>query len=110
MKNCKNGRRQSLSKSKEPGVGKAVNELVSGYVHHVSQSQGLPLRELLLAIEKKIIASVLLLSAMNEKKSSGLLGLKPTTLCEKMKRFGIHCRDRGEYAQMPAAKKDSSLL
>ena len=49
----------------------------------------MPLNEFMDQLEREIIQYALLISEENQKKAAFLLGIKPPTLCEKMKRYQI---------------------
>lgn len=52
-------------------------------------SEKIPLKEFIKNLEKKIIINALLITNGNQKLSASLLGIKPTTLNEKIKNFDI---------------------
>jgi len=76
---------------------KAVNDLVILYIASIYGNRELTLRELLLTIEKKIVASVMGMTNLNEKETSYLLGVKRSTLCEKLKRFELRSSRLKKY-------------
>jgi DNA-binding NtrC family response regulator len=53
----------------------------------------LPLKDFVNEFEKQIIEEVLFLTRGNQKKAAYLLGVKPTTFCEKMKKYKILLRN-----------------
>ena len=57
------------------------------------QMDGADLRSLMLAYERRLIAEALEAYRGNQRRAAHALGLLPTTLNEKMKRFGLRPRD-----------------
>ena len=53
------------------------------------------LRSRLLAYERQLIERALLACGGHQRRAARALGLRPTTLNEKMKRFGLRPRDGG---------------
>lgn len=91
---------QKSSMAKEYSVQQmeqAVNELLIVYIASIYGSGGVTLRELLLNIEKKIVACVMGMTNLNEKEASYLLGVKRSTLCEKLKRFDLRSSRLKKY-------------
>lgn len=78
-------------------IEKAMNELLIAYIASIYGSRELTLRELLLNLEKKIVASVMGMTNLNEKEASYLLGVKRSTLCEKLKRFDLRSSRLKKY-------------
>jgi len=68
----------------------ARNELIRHYLAISLQSREVPLKEFLNRLEKQLIESALFVSFGNQRRASSVLGVKPTCLNEKIKRFGIH--------------------
>ena len=56
-------------------------------------NEGSDLRSLMLAYERRLIAEALEEYRGNQRRAAHALGLLPTTLNEKMKRFGLRPRD-----------------
>ena len=48
---------------------------------------GMPLKQLMNNIEKMIIDSTLTVTRGSQKKAAAILGIKQTSLCEKIKKF-----------------------
>jgi DNA-binding NtrC family response regulator len=53
-------------------------------------SAPLDLRARVLAYERRLIAAALAEAGGNQRRAARLLGILPTTLHEKLKRFGLH--------------------
>lgn len=68
----------------------ARNELIRHYLAISLQTGEVTLKEFLGRIEKQLIESALFVSYGNQRRASSVLGVKPTCLNEKIKRFGIH--------------------
>ena len=60
-----------------------------------------PLKEMVEDYERKIVVMALELSHWNQRRAASSLGLLPSTLSEKMKRFGLR-RSRDEGAEQVA--------
>jgi len=73
------------------------NEFGENLAHNVKfknlLNRSIPLKEFINEFEKQIIEQVLLFTHGNEKRAAYLLGVKPTTLCEKMKKHKIILRN-----------------
>ena len=67
-------------------------ELFDLFVEFFSKKQPLGLKGLIDELEKRIIITVLARVHGNQKEAARALGLKYTTLNEKVKKFGIHFR------------------
>ena len=78
-------------------IDQAVNELLIVYIANIYGNGGIALRELLLSVEKKIVACVMGMTNLNEKEASYLLGVKRSTLCEKLKRFDLRSNRLKKY-------------
>jgi hypothetical protein len=59
---------------------------------------GHDLRSLVEAYERRLIVSALSAAGGRQNRAAAILGMLPTTLCEKMKRLGISLRGYGELA------------
>ncbi len=64
------------------------------------------LRELLISFERNIIVTALFAAEGNQKRAAAALGLLPTTLQEKLKRFGLINHRFGR----PHPEADKTLL
>jgi DNA-binding NtrC family response regulator len=71
--------------------------------------QNIPLKAFLDGFEKKILLSSLRLSNGNQRHAAAMLGIKPTALFEKMRKYGIRTR-RGKStgARETAAPQQAS--
>jgi len=65
------------------------NELVRHYLTISLGEGGVMLKEFLGGLEKQLIESALFISYGNQRRASAILGVKPTCLNEKIKRYGI---------------------
>lgn len=73
--------KENLKRSKE--------ELIKNYLIMNFVVETIPLSAIMFDIEKDLINYALLISEQNQKKAAFLLGLKPSTLCEKIKKFRL---------------------
>jgi len=67
-------------------------EIFDLFVEFFSKKQPLGLKGLIDELEKRIIVTVLVRVHGNQKEAARALGLKYTTLNEKVKKYGIHFR------------------
>ena len=85
------------SRMDEKQSQKNPNELRENLVNNVRFKDlidmSIPLREFVNEFEKQMIEHVLSFTHGSEKRAAYLLGIKPTTLCEKMKKHKIILRD-----------------
>jgi DNA-binding NtrC family response regulator len=63
-----------------------------------------PLKEMVEDYERKIVLMALELSHWNQRRAASSLGLLPSTLSEKMKRFGLR-RTRDEVPEAPSSNE-----
>ena len=63
--------------------------LVSIYILRNIKNQNLPLKKFISDFEKKLIKNTLLITNGNLKSTASILGIKHTTLFEKIKRYNI---------------------
>jgi DNA-binding protein Fis len=70
-----------------PELHSAVNNLIVSYFNDHEGSPILPLKEFITLLEKQLILRSLILNLGNQSKTAADLGLKPTTLCEKLNRL-----------------------
>lgn len=88
---------RSRSRINEKQSQKNPNELGKDLVNNVKFKDlidmSIPLKEFVNEFEKQIIEQVLLFTHGSEKRAAYLLGVKPTTLCEKMKKHKIMLRN-----------------
>lgn len=87
---------------KENGTGvlsrritEARDELIRNYILMIAREQGVSLKSFIGEMEKQLIECALLVSFGNQRQASRLLGVKPTSLNEKIKRYGIRRLDAG---------------
>lgn len=63
------------------------DSLVKSYLSSNLENPDLPLKSFIHGLEQKIVTYALQIAMGNQKNAAHLLGLKPTTLGEKLKRF-----------------------
>lgn len=80
---------------------KARQELITAYTLSNFADYIQPLNDFVEALEKEIIQYALIISEENQKKAAFLLGLKPPTLCEKMKRYDIKLDNSLKQTALP---------
>lgn len=73
-------------------VEKATESLVFAYLFVNRNLKSTPLKEFMNDFEKKTLLACLCISRDNQKDAAALLGIKPTTLFEKMRKHGINGR------------------
>jgi len=73
--------------------------VVDHRVHSEPPSDRLVLRDLLASFERNLIVAALLAAGGNQKRAAAALGVLPTTLSEKLRRFGLIApkRDRAPW-------------
>lgn len=77
------------------GVQEKISiDLLSHFLEYFCFEQNIPLKKLLLTVEKNILMRVLLRCNGNQKEAAKILGINYTTLNEKVKRFGIKFQKR----------------
>lgn len=76
----------------EENLKNAREDFIKNYLIVNFAVQTIPLSDFLSELEQDLIKYTLLISEQNQKKAAFLLGLKPSTLCEKMKKFNIKPR------------------
>ncbi len=76
----------NLEKSKEI--------LISSYIIGNCMDRNIPLKKFINKLESELIKKTLLVADGNQRTAASILGIKPTTLNEKMKKFGIKKIDR----------------
>jgi len=76
-------------------LAEARDELVQNYILMISRKQGVSLKSFIGDMEKHLIECALLVSFGNQRQASRLLRVKPTSLNEKIKRYGIRRLDPG---------------
>lgn len=69
-------------------------DLLSHFLEYFCFEQKIPLRKLLLTVEKNILLRVLSRCNGNQKEAAKILGMNYTTLNEKIKRYGIRFQRR----------------
>jgi hypothetical protein len=73
-------------------LSRTTESLVFAYLAANLKSKNIPLKEFMDGFEEKILLACLRLTYSNQKNAAALLKLKPTTLCEKMRKLGINGR------------------
>lgn len=68
---------------------KAIEILAKSYIKNNLTSELTPLKDFINKIERSVIDSTLLLTMGNQKNASEILGVKKTSLNQKIKRFKI---------------------
>jgi len=77
------------------------DNIIKSYILNNFASEITPLGEFIDGLEGDIIKYALLISEDNQKKAAFLLGLKPPTLCEKMKRYNIKLDSELRHTALP---------
>ena len=72
-------------------------DLIMLFVDYFCIDQNLPLNEVLLYVEKAAILTALAKANGNQKEAAHSLGMKYTTLFEKMRRYNINIRKKTVY-------------
>ena len=65
-------------------------EVFDIFMEHLCRERPILLKDLMDRIEKDLIVRSLRMAGGNQKQAAGILGVKYTTLHEKLKKFGIH--------------------
>jgi DNA-binding NtrC family response regulator len=94
----------------EKDFHKAREQLVKTYLLKSFAVQTVPLSEFMDTLEKDLISYALLISEENQKKAAFLLGLKVTTMCEKMKKHNISMNKSGRYPTLLKSLTEISNL
>ncbi len=75
------------------GVGKEIDNskevLIRSFILNNCMKKNIPLKNFIYEIEKEMIIKALKVSGGNQRVASFILGIKPTTLNEKIKKFHI---------------------
>jgi DNA-binding NtrC family response regulator len=66
--------------------------VVDHHVHSEPLGDRLVLRDLLASVEKSLVVVALLAAEGNQKRAAAALGVLPSTLSEKLRRFGLLAR------------------
>lgn len=83
---------RSLEKTKE--------SLVFAYLGANMSFKNIPLKEFLDSFERKILLASLRMTRGHQKDAAALLGIKPTALFEKMRKYGINGRRKKLSAKL----------
>ncbi len=82
--------------------------LIRTYIlENVAQCEHLSLKEFIRSFEKKLIDYALRISNHNQKKAASILGVKPTALCEKIKRYEL--KTDSEFNNSTASEFDEIM-
>ncbi len=85
--------RETTSKGPTPQVSrKRSTRFISRVAVRLSHETPLPLKDVIEELEKKVIVQVLSEVEGNQKDAAKILGMKYTTLNEKLKRYGIRIK------------------
>lgn len=84
-------RRQAEAVTDQDALNQSLKQLqdslIKSYLSSNLEDPGLPLKSFINGLEQKIVTYALQIAMGNQKNAAHLLGLKPTTLGEKLKRF-----------------------
>jgi DNA-binding protein Fis len=69
-----------------------ADRLLLAYLESIGGSRGIPLREFLWEIEREIVLASLRMTRGNQRRTAALLGVKPTALFHKARKFAINPR------------------
>jgi DNA-binding protein Fis len=80
-----------IATKRKGGAGESTEgrEVFDLFVDYLCREQPILLKDLMDRIEKDIIVRSLRMAEGNQKQAAGILGVKYTTLHEKLKKFGI---------------------
>ena len=87
-----NSQETQILSEEDKTIKALVAELLDPFIERLSQEDHVPLRSLLSAIERAILVRFLSDFNGNQKETSDYLGLKLSTLNEKIKKHNIHFR------------------
>jgi len=73
----------------EEAIRLTRSKLVEHFIRMNDSRRKLPLKDFIDRVERELIEHALLVSFWNQRRASVLLGIKPTCLNEKIKKFGI---------------------
>ncbi len=88
----------------------AIEHLTKSFIIKNFADHPLPLNDLLRETEMEIIKYALIVSEDSQKKAAHILGLNTTTLCEKMKKFGITKTERNKNKALEKSLKEISTF
>jgi DNA-binding protein Fis len=94
----------------EENLSDAKENFIKNYLIMNFAVQTIPLNNILFELEKDLIKYALLISEENQKKAAFLLGLNPSTLCEKMKKFNIKRQKTTKEAALLKSLKEISTF
>jgi DNA-binding NtrC family response regulator len=69
-----------------------ANELLSAYLDSLLNSRGVPLKDFMWDLEREILRTSLKMTHGHQKNSAAILGIKPTTMFQKMLKFALNPR------------------
>jgi DNA-binding NtrC family response regulator len=85
----------------QENIKKNCEQMIKNYIFLNSLNKGLPLKNFINNLEKNLIDLALSMTKGNQKDVCMILGIKESTLCEKIKRYKIqkqrHCIDYLQY-------------
>lgn len=80
------------SRRAAPALDSRADELLSAYLDSLLNSRGIPLKDFMWDLERKILLASLKMTHGHQKNSAAILGIKPTTMFQKMLKFAINPR------------------
>jgi len=87
----------------DSSLERSEDSLARAYLAANLSARSIPLKEFMDDFEKRILASCLRLTQGNQKNVAAVLSIKPTSLHEKLRRYGIHPRQRSLGASLRPA-------
>jgi DNA-binding NtrC family response regulator len=95
-----------------PSVDHCADELLSAYMASLLNSPGIPLKDFLWDLERQIILDSLKMTRGHQRNSAALLGIKPTTLFQKMLKFSLNPRRMKllEKLQAPPPRAEENTI
>jgi len=85
-----------------PALDSRADELLSTYLDSLLNSPGVPLKDFMWDLEREIIQTSLNMTRGHQKNAAAILGIKPTTLFQKMLKFAINPRRMKLMAKLQA--------
>jgi len=75
-----------------PALDSRADELLSAYMDSLLNSRGVPLKDFMWDLEREILRTSLKMTRGHQKNSAAILGIKPTTMFQKMLKFALNPR------------------